>query len=246
MEKSKNWTNNMLFGAFVAFGFVIASLIIADAFRTVKTSNQFVTVKGYAEKEIMSDLAFWSCEFSVFDKDMVSSYNLLHEHQAKIVEFFEKYGFSKKDLAISSISSQRLYKLNEKGWQSNQIDGYRLSQSILIEDKDIKKIHAMSLASSELLKDGIEIESHSPEYYYTKINDLKIEMLSEASKDAKIRAEALAKNGGGEVGSIKAASQGVFQITPKNSTDVSDWGWNDVNSMEKVIKAVVTVDYFIK
>ncbi len=246
MEKSKNWMNNMLFGVFLAIGVVLAALVIAGALRTIKMSNQYVTVKGYAEKEIKSDLAIWESEVAVTSSDMVSAYNLLQTQLAQVILFFEKNGYSEAKLKVSPVSTVKLFKTNEKGWQSNQVEGYRLSQIITIEDKNIDKVAELSSNSSELLKEGIEFVSFQPRYLYTKINDLKVEMLSNASKDAKERAEVLAKNSGGEIGSIKAASQGVFQITPKNSTDISDYGMNDMFSIEKVIKAVVTVDYYIK
>lgn len=103
----------------------------------------------------------------------------------------------------------------------------------------------ISRESSELIKEGVEFNSSSPQYFYTKVNDLKIEMLGEATKDAKLRAEQLAINSGGKVGALRSAAQGVFQITTAYSTEVSDHGIYDTSTIEKSIKAVVTVQYSI-
>jgi hypothetical protein len=83
-------------------------------------------------------------------------------------------------------------------------------------------------------------------FYYTKLSDLKIEMIGLASKDAKMRADQIAISTDNEVGEVRSSRMGVIQINAKNSTDVSDYGMNDVSSLEKTITAVVTVSYSIE
>jgi hypothetical protein len=110
----------------------------------------------------------------------------------------------------------------------------------------VKLTQEIANQSTSLIQNGVEIASQPPQYYYTKLNDLKLVMLGEATKDAKARAEMIAKNSGSQVGTLKSAQQGVFQITSTNSTDVSDYGEYDLSSIVKTIKAVVTVDFFVK
>lgn len=232
-------------GFMLALGLVLASFIISGTIRKIKLTDQKISVKGYAEKNISSDLGIWSGEFSVASLDLVSGYNKLEQDLNVVIKYLESKGIKKDDINISSVTTARNYKLNEQGNYTNEFIGYTLTQLITVRHKDVKLIAAISNESTSLIKEGIEFMSNQPSYYYTKINDLKIEMLGEAAKDARIRAEQLAKNSGGEVGSLVSASQGVFQITSKNSTEVTDTGMFDTSSIEKTIKAVITIDYSI-
>ncbi|MPN37755.1 hypothetical protein SDC9_185276 [bioreactor metagenome] len=98
----------------------------------------------------------------------------------------------------------------------------------------------------ELLPEGIGISSFEPQYSYSKLNEIKVNMLSEATKDAKKRAEKIAASNGNKIGNIISANQGVFQITAPFSNEINDYGINDVSSINKTIKSVVTVEYLIK
>ena len=88
--------------------------------------------------------------------------------------------------------------------------------------------------------------SSAPEYFYTKLDELKIEMLAKATENAKQRAESMTKATGNKIGFMRSAKMGVFQITPVTSTDVSDWGVNDTTSLYKKVMAVVTVSFAIE
>ena len=114
-----------------------------------------------------------------------------------------------------------------------------------MRSNDVQKITQISRESTELIQQGIEFISNAPQYFYTKLPELKHELLSEATKDAKRRAEQMAQSTGNKVGVIRSAKMGVFQITPVNSYEVSDWGENDTSSLEKKANAVVRVDFSI-
>jgi hypothetical protein len=139
-----------------------------------------------------------------------------------------------------------LFARNAQGALTNQVEGYALSQEVRVGSADIGLVSSVSKHSAELVEQGVEFSSYRPEYFYTRLGELKISMLAEATADARHRAEVLAKNGGGQIGHLLSARQGVFQITPAHSTEVSDYGRNDTSSREKSIKAVVTVRYAIE
>ena len=104
-------------------------------------------------------------------------------------------------------------------------------------------IKNLDQSAGQLIEQGIEIGSWAPEYYYTKIDNIKITMLGAAMKDAEQRAQTLADNSGGKLGALRAATQGVFQITPEYSTVTSDAGFSDTSSINKVVKSVVTAEF---
>lgn len=245
-DNSKNGSGLFMLGLMLALGLVISSFVLAGALKDIKRSGQTITVKGFAEKNISADLAIWRGSFALSSPNMIEAYEKIQQDLEKTVKYLESAGFKRSDIEVSSIETRMINRLNDKGYSTNIIDGYTLVQSFSIKSNNVDLIDKVSKESTVLIKEGIALSSEQPEYYYTKINDMKISMLGEAAQDAKVRAEQLAENSGNEVGPLKSAAQGVFQITPAFSTDISDYGMNDVSSREKSIKAVVTMEYIIK
>jgi hypothetical protein len=114
-----------------------------------------------------------------------------------------------------------------------------------IRSTDVDGITRISREATELINQGIALESMAPEYLYTKIQEAKVEMLAAAARDAKLRAEQIAEATESEIGAVRAARMGVLQITPAYSVEVSDYGINDTSSLEKDITAVVSMEFEI-
>lgn len=233
------------FGVILALGLVISTNMVSKTVLRTKLTNQTITVKGYAEKEITSDWGSWYGEFSTRSANLTDGYAKLEGDLAEVQAYLEKTGVAKDAMDISAVHTTTLYKRTEKGQQTHEIEGYRLSRSVSVSTSDVQLISKLARESTALIKQGVEFSSGSPSYIYTKIDDLKIEMLGAATKDARRRAEVLASNSGSRVGKLRSASQGVFQITSAYSTEVSDYGRYDTSSIDKSIKAVVTVRYTI-
>jgi hypothetical protein len=233
------------FGLILAIGLVVSSYLISDTLRDVKSENQTITVKGYAEKDIVSDLAIWYCTVSATMPDLASAYNKLEYDFNQAKKYILENGFKESELEIGRVSSIKNYEWIDYKRTDNVI-GYTVERSLSIESSDINMIKDISINSSELIKEGIEFHSNHPQYLYTKLDDLKIEMLAAATRDARERAETLAENSGSKVGNLQSARQGVFQITSQNSEEVSDYGIFNTASIEKTIKSVVTMEFKIK
>lgn len=210
-----------------------------------KYSEQVVKVTGSAEKNIISDVIVWRLSFSRRDVKMVNAFDLLKEDLKTVKSYLLSKGVNESEIIVAPVATTVLYKKNEKGNDTNEIEGYILAQEIEIRSSDVVKITEVSRQATELIEKGLEVISQSPEYFYTKLPELKLAMLSEATENAKKRAESMAKASGNKIGSIRSARMGVFQITPVNSYDVSDWGMNDTTSLEKKVNAVVNVEFAI-
>lgn len=236
----------ILLGAFLAAGVVCSSSIVAAALKEIKLAGQTMTVKGYAEKKITSDLGIWRGSFAQINVNLANGYSALKLDLEKVLTYLEKQGVKRSDVEISAVETSTLYKQTDEGTMTNQIEGYRLSQTVAMRSGDIALVDRLSRESTDLIQQNIGFQSSPPEYYFTKIDDLKIEMLGEAARDAKERAVKLAESTGNRVGALRSAQQGVFQITPENSTSVSDYGENDTSSIRKSIKAVVTMQFSIQ
>lgn len=242
----KKGSYQLLLSIIIPATLIVCSLILANPVNNYASNKNTITVTGAAKKQILSDLVVWRGNFSAQYPQLPEAYARLNQDQAKVKTYLLQQGIEEKDIVFSSINTIPLYQTNPNGTQSNLLEGYRLFQSVEIKSGDVEKITGISRTSTELINQGVQFESQPPQYFYTKLNDLKVTMLGEAAKDAKLRAEQLASNSGGKIGGLRSSKMGVFQITPLNSTEVSDYGINDTSSLEKEITAVVSVEFLVE
>jgi len=237
----------IVLGVCIAGATIISSLILSKGFlKITKLVKEQISVTGSAQKNIISDYIVWRSSFSVRQADLPGGYKKLNQDLEQIKKYLIGKGINEKEIIVSQISIEKIYKKNEKGNDTNDIQWYRLSQAIEVRSNNIDNVTQISRESTELINENIEFESSAPEYFYTKLDELKIEMLGKATENAKARAENMVKATGNKIGSIRSAKMGVFQITPVTSTEVSDWGVNDTSSLEKKVMAVVSASFSIE
>ena len=245
MENNNKNNSVIILGVSLAIGLIISAYLLAGALVKAK-SNQAIAVKGLAQKQIISDLGIWSCNLEVTNMNATVAYDMLQKDIARVREFLVAKGIKPEHIAVSAVNNLKDYVISANGVRTNEIRGYVLTCVVGVQSDDVSLIDRIYSESTNLIRDGINITSNPPSYFYTKINDLKIETLGAAAADAKLRAEQLAKSTGSRIGTIKSASQGVFQITEPNSTEVSDYGENNTNSIKKNVTAVVTIEFFVQ
>ena len=156
------------------------------------------------------------------------------------------FGMDKKDIKFAPVSSYQIYKKLNNGYDSNELEGYRLSQQIEVASKNVEAITQIAQDTYKLIDKNVELSSNYVEYYVSNLNELKIKMLAEATKDAKQRAKSMVESTGGKIGTMNSAKMGVFQIVAKDSTDVSDYGIYNTSAKDKKINAVVNATFTIK
>jgi uncharacterized protein len=232
-------------GTALAIGLIVSSVILGWAYSGSKKGDEAITVTGSAKKRIHSDLVIWSAGVSSQAPQLSDAYKQLSDNIPRIKQYLLSKGIPEDQMTVSSISATSLKGHDSEGNETNEITGYSLQQQIEIRSNDVQKIAQVARESTELINQGILIESKAPKYYYTQIGDLKIEMLGEAAKDAKERAERIASSTGNSIGSVRSAKMGVLQITAADSTDVSDYGVYDTSTIEKDMTAVVNVSFAV-
>jgi hypothetical protein len=232
-------------GVALAIGLVLASVIGGWAFIKGKRGDQTITVTGSARKRIKSDLVIWKAGVSYQAPVLADAYRSLAENVPRVKSYLISKGIADDQITISSISSQTLHARTDQGEDTGTITGYSLRQELEVRSTDVDKIARIAREATELINQGILLESMAPAYHYTKLGEEKITMLSEAAKDAKVRAERVAESTGSSIGSVRTARMGVLQITPADSNEVSDSGMNDTSSLDKDITAVVNVGFEI-
>ena len=237
----------IVLGICIAVATIVSSVILSGGFlKVMKFTREQISVTGSATKEIRSDYIVWNGEFSRREANLKTAYSNLKFDLDKVKAYLNSKGVKDDELTIWQVATETIYKKNDKGNDTNDIQGYRLSQGIEIRSYGVDKIDRVTKEVTELINQGIEFTSPAPQYFYTKLDELKIEMLAKATENAKQRAESMVRATGNKIGFMRNAKMGVFQITPITSTDVSDWGVNDTTSFDKKVMAVVTVSFAIE
>lgn len=244
MEEKGKWY--VLTAVVLSLGLIISSLVATWGFMRVKAAGNTITVTGSAKKKIVSDFGVWTGAFTVRVSDLKSGYARLKSSEAVVKKYLVDRGIPEDKIEFSSINTGILYKMGPNGQYTNEIDSYTLSEEVKVELQDVQKIKKLALEATDLINLGIEFQSYPPQYFYTKLPELKVKMLSLATEDAKRRAEEIAGNAGSRIGALRSARMGVFQITPLYSNEISDYGINDTSSLEKEITAVVSCSFEIR
>ncbi len=235
-------TGMFLLGATLSLGGIAASQAIAKALVAMRHESS-IRVKGYAEEAIESDQGTWTGRVQVTAKTLPEAYKKLEEHMATFAAFVVRSGFPDTSLTISAVESQPVYRRDERGNPTNVIEHYQLAQSITVTGHEPKLIERVSRDATSLIKEGIDLASLQPIFVNTQIESIKMRLLAAATDNGRQRAETLAKGAGGQVKGLVSASQGVFQIVKRDSTDVNDYGTYDTGTISKTVKAVVTLEF---
>lgn len=233
-------------GMMFAVANVVCVLIFSWAWLHVKAEPKNISVTGSAKKAIVSDLIIWSSQLSVQDADMVKAYDQLKISLDKTRAYLKHQGIGDDQVYVSSISTSRNMKRDEKGNQTDVVSSYTLRQGLTVTSSEVRKVGDVARQATSLIKEGVMLESDAPEYLYTKLADLKVEMLAAATQDASNRARQIAVNSGSSLGDVVEARMGVLQINPIHGTDVSGGGNNDTTSYEKEITGVVSAKFRIE
>ena len=223
-----------ILGLLLAFGLIAAVKSGVSPF-----ARNSVTVTGSAYEIVQSDSGNLEISLSVRRPTKAIAYSTAKKQLPEILKYLESKGFdTKKDVDVKSMNGYESYKYTPNGVNTNEIAYYQLSQPIVIKSNDVNKIKDISLDITSLMDKGIDIDVRNANYSYSKLSDLKVDLLNRATKDAKQRASAMLKSTNNRMG--------VFQITPVDSTDVSDMGINDTSTIEKKITAVSNVTFKVK
>lgn len=230
-----------------ALAVVLSAFIIGNAYKYKFKQTEIISVNGAADTNFVSDLSVWTGSFSRTSFNMQEAFEALKKDEGKVMEYIRQQGLETDEVRTSSINTEKLfnYTYDENGRQTGStFQGYKLSESITIESTDLKKIDEISREITELIQQGIELTSSPPNYYYTKLGDLKIGLLAKASADGRKRAETIAQHANASPGNLLRATMGVFQITGQNENeDFSYGGAFNTSSINKTASVTVKMEF---
>jgi uncharacterized protein len=226
----------------IGIAFVVTGFVVADAIRDVKQSRDTIKVTGSARQPITANLVNWSLAVDAKDVRPEDATRLLRTRVKAVRAFLREGGVPDSAITQPPVSTEETT-IREGG---RRVPAFLLRQSFRVSSEEIDKIETVSAAVTDLLAQGVPVSAGELEYISTRLNEARIQALTKAIQNPRRRAETIVKGIGGELGSVRSASLGVYQVTPRNSTDVSDYGINDTTSRDKDVTAVVAVTFAVR
>lgn len=235
----------MLAGLFLAVGIAFAAIILTQAWTRIAES-EVVNVTGSARKNVRSDLVIWRAGFTVDAPTLLAAQEKQQTALARVLAFLALHGLS--DVAASPVQIQELTARQKTDDETVALVrvGYRLTQAITVRSPEVDRVPKLAGNTGELLQQEVALVSEGFEFIYTKAGDTKVEMMADATRDARARAEQIGAQGGRQIRELRSARMGVVQINPLYSTATSWTGNNDTSSVDKTITATVSASFALR
>jgi len=222
---------------------ILAVILMTNTYKNGHKSNDIINVTGLGKKDFKSDFVIWSGNFEKRGNTLEQASTLLNAEKEAVKKYLLDKGVKNEQIVFSAVDIRKDFVNTyfENGNLKDQVfKGYILNQTVKLESSEVDKIEEISRSITELAKDGIGFSSYPPQYYYTKLSELKIEMVAAATEDARIRAERIAENANANIGNLRYAKMGIFQIIAQNSNEDLSWGGN-FNTSSKMKTATITM-----
>jgi hypothetical protein len=218
-------------------------LVKVGAGFAARTDNG-ITVTGSAKTTATADNAVWTLNVALSSQLVADAVKKVGADVDAVSAYLTKGGIPASALTLGAVSSYA----NEE-WQNGNSTGrilsYRASRDITVRTSDVQLVYKLSQGIGSLLQNGVTVNNYGPQYYISTLPDLRPQLLEDAMKDAKTRAEAITKAVGGSVGAVQSVKSGVFQVTTPDSTMVSDGGAYDTSTIEKTVTSTVSVTFAV-
>ncbi|MCJ2177272.1 SIMPL domain-containing protein [Novosphingobium album (ex Hu et al. 2023)] len=221
----------------LAAGMIAGGYMLGDGLKRAHRADRAVTVRGLAEREVTADLATWTITYSATAGDLSSAQASVDHDTTQIRAFFRELGFPADALQPTGV--------NVSQYKDNGVPNFTVRQRVTLRTHDIKRAEDAVRRQFDLVRRGVILEEGSGmSYTFTKLNDIKPDMVAAATKDARAAAELFAKDSGAEVGAIKSATQGYFSIDARDGDSGGGWGVSD--TPYKKVRVVTTIDFYLK
>ena len=232
-----------LYAVIVAIGLLFVGFFPGYYYYHSKFNYNAVTVKGLAEQDVEADLAIWEIKFVATGNDLVKTKNDLEKQTDAILAFLHDNNFSDDEIEMGGTETNDLMANPYRGNEAIT-SRFILTRTITVRSNQVHNIADTYTRAGDLINSGVVFENqyNSPiSYIFTKLNDIKPQMLEEATKNARQAALEFAKSSDSKVGKIHSANQGVFSILPRDNANASE-----TQQINKKVRVVATVEYFLE
>ena len=233
--------------AVLALGVALAGWFVGHGFVSGRSVDRFVTVKGVSERDVKADLALWPLNLNVTDNDLSRAQATLRRNTERVLEFLARYDIDTTNAELQGFRVTDLL-AQRYGGDPTLRSRFIISQTIMVRSDDPDRILEASQNVGELVEAGVVLSSGEewgpggPTFLFTRLNDLKPEMIGEATAKAREAAEQFAQDSRSRISSIRRANQGVFVILPRDQAA----GITEQNQLFKTVRVVSTIEYLLQ
>ena len=229
--------------AIIGLAIIVGTIVGSFTFYKVKSLDNTLSVTGSAKEKVTADTVKWTTSFSriVGVSDIKSGYAQMAADETIISKFLKDAKINDGAITISPVTMNEVYNND-----SNAPKQYTLNQIVQVQSDDVQGITTLSKNIDQIIDKGVIFSNRSPEYYYSKLPETRVNLLSGAIKDAQARAEKISSSTGKKVGSLKSASMGVVQVLQENSNDTADYGAYDTSTINKEVMVVVKAEFVLR
>ncbi len=236
--------SNIIAGGLIGLGVASGGFLAGDSLVKSRLGFRTVTVKGLSEREVKANIGFWPVRFVATGASLEDARAALETSEKSVKAFLGGRGFTEQDMQVQNIQVEdRLAGYNNQGVPPEI--RFVLTEDILVKSSEVEKLADASRMIGDLLKSGVVFSSDAynagPSFIFTNVNELKGEMLTEATKRAREAADKFAQESGARVGDIQSANQGIIEINP--AVEIP----NDrpEKQIDKKVRVVTTITYFL-
>lgn len=242
MEQARGW----LPAGLIALGIFGGGLMAGQGFTAARLGDRFVTVKGVAEREVEADLAVWTIQFSAGGNNLADVQRTLDRNLQLTLDFLETHEISSDLVQVEGV---RVVDAEANPYQQGpSANRFAVTQTVIVRSEEPRRVQAAGQDLGTLVESGVVLISGQeygpggPTFIFRGLNDVKPEMIAEATARAREAAVEFARDSGAELGGIRRANQGVFEILPRDPAP----GVSEQNRIEKTVRVVSTVEYYLR
>lgn len=238
--------------AILGVSVIIATSIVTSTYYKVRMSNNNISVAGTAVRDVTSDSAVWGSSFSrtVSPGDIKGGTAQMKNDLNIVLTYLHNHGVTDAEISIQPMNRYPICATNKFGVQDCSGSGlvsYNFDQYITVQTSDVHKVESLSQNSTaDLATQNVFFSSQPAQYYYSRLDDMRVDLTGEATKSAKARAEKIAESTGATVGLLQAANVSSIQVSGMNTANVSDYGGYDTTSIDKKITLVVHATFGLR
>jgi uncharacterized protein len=240
-----NYTQPLVAAAtLLTVGIIISAGFGSYAAYKIKVASNTIEVTGSAKESVESDFARWTINLDTRTSvtGQQAGFDRLDAATERIVAYLNDQGF--EDIETPSPNTNPTYTYPERS--EPIMTGYTVSRQIIVRSKEVEKVVELAGNVSRLTGNAYNVSTNGVELTYQNLPAERVKLLAGAIKDAKARAEAIAKETGRSVGTLKSASGGVVQVLPQGGVDISDYGSYDTQSKSKDVMVTVRASFVIQ
>lgn len=246
MDRRDYFFSALVLGLLIGAGAAISGFFIGRGFYQAR-AERYVTVKGLVERDVTADLALWTISYTASGPDLNSTNSQLQQDQKIVAAFAQAHGFDPAEMQVQPTTVSDAFANAYQGNRPDPSQRYIVKGGMQIRSAKVAKIEQASQDTGDLIKQGVALGENypqAPQYFFTKLNEIRPSMLADATRSARAVAEQFAADSHSRLGPIRRANQGVFQITSRDASGDQAQG-DEQSSVAKKVRLVSTVDYYL-